>query len=96
MPSWGILVGAIAACWLGQYKIAFWMTVFNVVSGGVMVAAIVRDPSWHAARRAGYALLLAADDDDEEEITALVMTKVVFIAASAVLCWYFGKWAGYF
>jgi len=37
-----------------------------------------------------------ADDDDEEEITALVVTKVVFIAANAVLCWYFGKWAGYF
>jgi hypothetical protein len=30
------------------------------------------------------------------EDLALVVTKVVFIAASAVLCWYFGKWAGYF
>jgi hypothetical protein len=72
------------------------MTVFNVVSGGMMVAALVRDPSWHAARRSGYVLLLAADEDDEEEITAFVMMKVVFIAASAVLCWYVGKWAGYF
>jgi len=95
MPSWGILAGAIVACWLGQYKIAFWMTVFNVVSGGMMVTAIVRDPSWHAARQSPN-VRLKTDDDDEEEITAFVMMKVVFIAASAVLCWYVGKWAGYF
>jgi hypothetical protein len=91
----GSLVGAVIACWFGQYKIAFWATVCNTLSGGVMVAAIVRDRSWHAARQSPN-VRLETDNDDEEEITAFVMTKVVVIVVSAVLCWYFGKWAGYF
>jgi hypothetical protein len=51
-----------------------------------MVAAIVRDPSWHIARRSRYLLLLKTDADDEEEVTSFVITKVVLIAVSAVLC----------
>jgi hypothetical protein len=94
MPSWGILLAAIIACWFGQYKIAFWATVFNMLSGGVMVTAIVRRPI--VAARQSPNVRLKTDDDDEEEITAFVMTKVVLIVVSAVLCWYFGKWAGYF
>jgi hypothetical protein len=95
MISFAIIIGALISYWYGHYEAAFWATILNMLNGGMAAVTAVRNPDWYLARRAEAfpdEMIVRVDD----QIRSLVVTKVIIIAISAVVAWYFGRLAGYF
>lgn len=78
---------------IGEYKLAFWFSVFGIVNNaGAAVRAVV-DPDWYMRKRLEANLPV---DFFNSGIRSLLAIKVIVIGVLSCAAWRAGAHAGYF
>lgn len=78
---------------IGEYKLAFWLTVFGIVNSvGAVVRALI-NPDWYHQKRAEAGL---APDFSGTGIKSLLVIKIAVVCVLLWAAWRAGEKAGYF